>query len=686
MSKLGVIVLNYKDSENTIRICKAYERMKTVEKIIVVDNQSPDNSYQKLKNLESKKVDVIQTAENNGYSSGNNYGLKYLEEHYGNFDYIAISNPDIYIQEEAIKACKEYLDKHKNIAICAPKMLDKNGIEHPLSGWKLRSIRGDIWDSSILLTRIIKRPHIEMYDAKHMKKKIIPVDCVAGSFFIIRNSVFKEVGYFDEKTFLYYEEDILGNKIHKLGYKNVILNDYQFKHLESVSVDNSMKFMKKQMNLQKSKIYYHKTYNNCGVLKLSVMYFFTYFRYVEQFFINLPFAKVEETIFRLYKLFILLIAVLILPIQKLIRYIRPKQKILYYSVVNWRWIKQRPHFVPLYLCEHGYKVDYIYEEPYEKYKGETNLSPVDNDHELKELKIKTFKYFPYHLKRSRLNRFIFVMRCLFYNYDKIILTNPKQVSSFFMTVMKIKGTKFYYECMDNYIYWEPPYNINFFQGWEKYVVENVEKIIVSATGLKELLKKKYNCPEEKIILIRNGYDKNVFENYEPISFKMEHPNATYIGTIDEWFDFTSIIQYAKKNPKKHIYIIGPVGLSIKDKVASIKDKNIHFIGSIEHKYVPSAIENSDVMLLPFIVNSLIEDVDPVKIYEYLYMKKPVVSSYWKELDQFKEFVIFYKDRKDFNKALDSGFKQTVKINKNYQKLMKESTWDNRLKKYLDTIK
>ena len=111
------------------------------------------------------------------------------------------------------------------------------------------------------------------------------------------------------------------------------------------------------------------------------------------------------------------------------------------------------------------------------------------------------------------------------------------------------------------------------------------------------------------------------------------------------------------------------------------------MGSVEHKYVPSILEKSDIVLLPFIINSLIEDVDPVKMYEYLYMKKEVVSSYWEELNQFQGLVHFYGEVKDFESAMMDALSHKHKYNtKDYQRLMKESTWKERLIEYMNILK
>ena len=50
-----------------------------------------------------------------------------------------------------------------------------------------------------------------------MLQDILDVENIAGSFFIARHDIFKAIGYFDENTFLFYEEDILGEKIKEKG-------------------------------------------------------------------------------------------------------------------------------------------------------------------------------------------------------------------------------------------------------------------------------------------------------------------------------------------------------------------------------------------------------------------------------------------------------------------------------------
>ncbi|MBR1817817.1 MAG: glycosyltransferase [Bacilli bacterium] len=686
MSKTSVIVLNYNDKENTKRIVADYQTMKCLDHIVIVDNCSKDDSYKELKKLENKKVRVIEAKENRGYAAGNNFGIQYIKDHFETQDYYIISNPDIYIEEEAIQKCINYLNTHKNVAIVAPKMLNRNGDVHPLFGWKHRTLLGDIIESSRWLSEIKKKPK-EAYDKKVLENDEVLVDCIPGSFFVIQARIFEKIGYFDENTFLYYEEDIIAKKIKKLGYQEVILSKYSFKHMEGTSVNNTLSFMKKYIAFQKSKMYYHKNYNEkSNFIGLGILWLVTKFRYVEELLTNI-YYKIKNFILtyglKIYKLLILFIALLSLPIYKILQ----KKKCLYFSVVTWKWIKQRPHFVALKIASEVEPTIYTYTEPYPKYLKKENhkMNVVQNEETNENLEIKPYYIVPEHLPNSWKNQFKAVTRTLFLNVDKVIYTNPFQVQYYFLKILKLRGVQVFYECMDNNIYFYN--NKEEYEMYEKVLIEESKKIIVSATGLKKMFQEKYQCPAEKITLVRNGYDEKTFKDKEEYSVTLQHPCATYVGTIDDWFDFDSIQKYAKKHPDFTFYLYGPVGRNAQTFKEKNKLKNICFMGSVEHKYVPSILEKSDIVLLPFIINSLIEDVDPVKMYEYLYMKKEVVSSYWEELNQFQGLVHFYGEVKDFESAMTDALSHKHKYNtKEYQRLMKESTWKERLIEYMNILK
>ena len=103
--QVGIIVLNYNCFEETITFVKNIQsqRPSFPLKILIVDNNSSDNSYKEFAERFQNDVDVefIKTKSNLGYGAGNNRGIKYLKDKY-KLDYFIICNPDIKINIDHI--------------------------------------------------------------------------------------------------------------------------------------------------------------------------------------------------------------------------------------------------------------------------------------------------------------------------------------------------------------------------------------------------------------------------------------------------------------------------------------------------------------------------------------------------------------------------------------------------------
>lgn len=260
--KVALIVVNFNDVKDTLNYVKKVTEYKAIDRIVVVDNMSTvDNALEDLKTLESKKVLVIASEKNGGYSYGNNFGIKCLEEKGEIYDYYIISNPDIEISEEALQKCLSELEENEKTAVVAPRMLNSEGKTIRRSSWKYRTFFRDIIHSSrfleILFYKVLRNGE---YTEEDYKKPRLKVDVISGAFFIIKKKVYDEINGFDENVFLFYEEDILSKQLMEKGYDIISLNDVCFKHFESQTIGKTFSYYKKIKELYISKIYYHKTY------------------------------------------------------------------------------------------------------------------------------------------------------------------------------------------------------------------------------------------------------------------------------------------------------------------------------------------------------------------------------------------------------------------------------------------
>ena len=124
--RTAVIILNYNSKKDTIKYVNEIKEYQCLNTIIVVDNNSSNfGEFEELKQLEADNIFVIKSDRNGGYSYGNNFGLKFLENLKDNYDYVVISNPDVEVKEEAFSACFKELSENEDIAVCAPIMQNR---------------------------------------------------------------------------------------------------------------------------------------------------------------------------------------------------------------------------------------------------------------------------------------------------------------------------------------------------------------------------------------------------------------------------------------------------------------------------------------------------------------------------------------------------------------------------------
>ena len=281
--KVAVIIVNYNDIETTVEYVQKIQEYNIINRIVVVDNLSTTTgAFENLKKIENEKIYVIQSDKNGGYNYGNNVGIKYLKEKNEDYDYIIISNPDIDIQEKAIKNCIKVLIENENIAVIAPRMLNKENKPIRRSAWKLRTFGLDVIHSTrfleILFYKLLRKGE---YSETEYKNEKLEVDAISGAFFIIKNNILKEIGLFDENVFLFYEEDILAKILKKKEYKTISLNTEYFTHYESQTIGKTFSYYKKMKQLYKSKMYYQENYNHINIWQRLIFKILYVFRTIE---------------------------------------------------------------------------------------------------------------------------------------------------------------------------------------------------------------------------------------------------------------------------------------------------------------------------------------------------------------------------------------------------------------------
>ncbi|RLC35941.1 glycosyltransferase family 2 protein [Candidatus Falkowbacteria bacterium] len=245
--KFSIIIVNYNTKEITkncidsiFRNCPGnnYE-------IIVVDNNSQDNSREFLENNFGNKIKLINNKTNKGFGAGNNRGARTAMG-----EYLFFLNSDTLINNDIFKQIENYLINNKEVGILAPELKLKDGCRQPDVFGRFPNIKNTIFNKLSVNATCNDQD----------------IDWVSGAALVIRKNLFAQLKGFDENFFMYFEDIDLCKRIKELGYKIMVLPEISVVHLGGASFSD---FNKKKKFYYQSQDYYFKKYY--GVLALYIM-------------------------------------------------------------------------------------------------------------------------------------------------------------------------------------------------------------------------------------------------------------------------------------------------------------------------------------------------------------------------------------------------------------------------------
>lgn len=190
-----IILLNYKGYEDTTACIKSLQKINYENyHIIVVDNCSGDGSYERLRD-ENKECIVILADGNNGFSAGNNIGIRYAMDH--GADYVMLLNNDTEVKSTFLEKMLETAD---DTTVVTPSIY-------------YYSEPNEIWyaDGRINYSRCT----VSNGDDKESKY----CNYASGCCLLIPRNIIEKVGYWAEEYFMYYEDMDYSIRILQNGFK-----------------------------------------------------------------------------------------------------------------------------------------------------------------------------------------------------------------------------------------------------------------------------------------------------------------------------------------------------------------------------------------------------------------------------------------------------------------------------------
>lgn len=282
----GIVILNYNNAEDTINCIESVLKYNTSDiKIVIVDNGSPnpmsvrnirsylaktfsDNSLtvNEGENIEGETlpfVTLLISKDNSGYAKGNNKGLELLYKD-DEVDRIMILNNDILFIEDIIPQLNHYLDTLENAAIVSPLLLKKDKLSIDYNCARTAVDVNELIRLFLSYSLGLKGSHTEhkmlLRNPKLLNSEWFEIELPSGSCMLMSKEYFESIGSFDSNTFLYYEENILYEKVKHTGKKNYLIPNLRCVHLGASTTSKQVRTYPYLKKTNKSVRYFVKRY------------------------------------------------------------------------------------------------------------------------------------------------------------------------------------------------------------------------------------------------------------------------------------------------------------------------------------------------------------------------------------------------------------------------------------------
>jgi GT2 family glycosyltransferase len=197
--KVSVVLVSY-NSEHLIDelFAHLHPATRSVDwECIAVDNASRDRSAEKLLAVHPDTV-LIRNKVNVGFGRANNQALPLIKG-----DYVLLLNTDAFVEDDTLTKTIAYMDEHPECGVLGVRLTDRDGTLQPSARYFPTPL--NLFLQRTGLSRLF--PGVRTVDDMAWDHKSVrQCDWAPGCYLLVRKTVIEQVGLFDPRYFLYFEE------------------------------------------------------------------------------------------------------------------------------------------------------------------------------------------------------------------------------------------------------------------------------------------------------------------------------------------------------------------------------------------------------------------------------------------------------------------------------------------------
>lgn len=311
---------------------------------------------------------------------------------------------------------------------------------------------------------------------------------------------------------------------------------------------------------------------------------------------------------------------------------------------------------------------------------------------------KSFGIFPYGRSFyliNLINHFInYIIFNLFFSFNyskfKIITITPELY--FFLRLKKVGINDITYFVEENYTsvpYWPNKFQKNQFKALENKFLPLCKRVISNSQPIFEKYRKLHN----KVFLFSQPSNTSTYLKFKlskailPADMQnIPKPIAGFIGSFFDWkVDMSLFSKLLDYFPDISFVIIGLTNLSHKSLNEFIQKKNFYYLGYRTKIELPYLISNFDICLIPYSTTKA-RYAFPTKIYEYLALGKPIVTTALPSIKHLSRNKTIYwsKNNYDFIRNVSGALKEKNSnvLIEHRRHLAQINSWENRIREFI----
>lgn len=224
MKSVAVCIINHNTCD-LLRECLRSVLTENADEIIVVDSASTDGSVTMLQ-AEFPSIPVIALEKNVGFGAASNQGILHARS-----EHLILLNADTRMKPESLRALSHYLEIHPQAAIVGPRILNPDGTLQT-SCFHFPTPLHILLYVSDLYRWIPRLPFLKQRTLQRMKSATaVAVPWVLGAAIAFRREQIQQLGGFDERFFMYFEEVDLCYRLSSEGQQTHFVPEAEIIHV-----------------------------------------------------------------------------------------------------------------------------------------------------------------------------------------------------------------------------------------------------------------------------------------------------------------------------------------------------------------------------------------------------------------------------------------------------------------------